>query len=69
MWFPGPAIVTLDEIEDPHNLRLQCLVNGVTKQDSNTNQVNCFEPLAAYRCCQNLATDCDPGKKASFYAF
>ena len=36
----GPAIVTRDEIEDPHNLRLQCLVNGVTKQDSNTNQVS-----------------------------
>lgn len=35
----GPAIVTKDEVEDPHNLRLQCLVNGISKQDSNTNQL------------------------------
>jgi len=24
---------------DPHNLGLRCRVNGVTKQDSNTNQL------------------------------
>lgn len=35
----GPAIVTTDEIGDPHNLGLRCRVNGVTKQDSNTNQL------------------------------
>ena len=28
----GPALVTKDEIDDPHNLDLQCVVNGVTKQ-------------------------------------
>ncbi|KAJ8302558.1 hypothetical protein KUTeg_018954 [Tegillarca granosa] len=35
----GPVIVTEDEIKDPHNLNLRCLVNGVTKQDSNTKQL------------------------------
>jgi len=35
----GPALVTKDEIEDPHNLNLSCLVNGVVKQDSNTRQL------------------------------
>jgi len=32
----GPWIVTADEIEDPHNLRLSLKVNGVVKQDSST---------------------------------
>ncbi len=35
----GPAVVTSDEIGDPHNLGIRCLVNGVKKQDSNTNQM------------------------------
>lgn len=35
----GPAIVTTDELGDPHNLGLRCRVNGVIKQDSNTNQL------------------------------
>lgn len=35
----GPAIVTPDELGDAHNLGLRCRVNGVTKQDSNTNQL------------------------------
>lgn len=35
----GPAIVTPDELGDPHSLGLRCRVNGVTKQDSNTNQL------------------------------
>ena len=35
----GPSIVTSDEIADPHNLNLKCIVNGVTKQDSNTKQL------------------------------
>ncbi len=33
----GPWIVTADEIPDPHNLNIQCRVNGVVKQDSNTS--------------------------------
>lgn len=34
----GPVLVTADEGLDPHNLRIQCRVNGKTLQDSNTNQ-------------------------------
>lgn len=32
----GPAIVTADEIADPHNLNVISRVNGVEKQSSNT---------------------------------
>ena len=32
----GPAIVTKDEIRYPHALRVQCLVNGIVRQDNNT---------------------------------
>jgi 2-keto-4-pentenoate hydratase/2-oxohepta-3-ene-1,7-dioic acid hydratase in catechol pathway len=32
----GPALVTADEIKDPHNLDLWLTVNGVEKQRSNT---------------------------------
>ncbi len=32
----GPAIVTADEIPDPQALRLECRVNGETKQDAST---------------------------------
>ena len=35
----GPCIVTLDEVGDPHNLNLKCLVNGVVKQNSNTQNL------------------------------
>ena len=35
----GPAVVTEDELGDPEKLRLSCEVNGVVKQDSNTDQV------------------------------
>eukprot|EP00092_Neocalanus_flemingeri_P014920 GFUD01016114.1.p1 GENE.GFUD01016114.1~~GFUD01016114.1.p1 ORF type:complete len:286 (-),score=72.16 GFUD01016114.1:135-992(-) len=34
----GPAVVTKEEIGDPHNLNLSCTVNGEVKQDSNTRQ-------------------------------
>jgi len=34
----GPAVVTSDEIGDPHNLDLSCTVNGQIKQNSNTSQ-------------------------------
>lgn len=33
----GPCIVTADELGDPHKLRIQCRVNGESKQDSNTS--------------------------------
>jgi 2-keto-4-pentenoate hydratase/2-oxohepta-3-ene-1,7-dioic acid hydratase in catechol pathway len=32
----GPVIVTADEIEDPHKLRIALRINGETLQDSNT---------------------------------
>ncbi|WAR21734.1 FAHD2-like protein [Mya arenaria] len=35
----GPAIVTPGELGDPHKLGLRCRVNGVVKQDSNTDQL------------------------------
>lgn len=34
----GPALVSKDEISDPHNLRISLDLNGVTLQDSNTSQ-------------------------------
>jgi 2-keto-4-pentenoate hydratase/2-oxohepta-3-ene-1,7-dioic acid hydratase in catechol pathway len=35
----GPALVSADEIADPHNLRISLDLNGETLQDSNTNQL------------------------------
>jgi len=34
----GPAFVTPDEIPDPHNLPIRCVLNGETMQNSNTRQ-------------------------------
>ena len=33
----GPAVVTLDELVDPYDLRITCRVNGVTRQDDRTS--------------------------------
>ena len=35
----GPWLVTKDEIEDPHNLRLWLSLNGKTMQDGNTDDL------------------------------
>jgi len=35
----GPAIVTHDEVGDPHKLRIQLRLNGTTLQDSSTEQL------------------------------
>jgi len=35
----GPWIVTADEIPDPQHLRIQSKINGISKQDSNTNHM------------------------------
>ena len=35
----GPALVTADEVPDPHKLRIQFRLNGETVQDSNTRQL------------------------------
>jgi len=34
----GPAVVTPDEVPDPHALGIRCRVNGRTMQDSSTSQ-------------------------------
>jgi 2-keto-4-pentenoate hydratase/2-oxohepta-3-ene-1,7-dioic acid hydratase in catechol pathway len=41
----GPAIVTPDEVPDPHNLALRTWVNGELRQDSNTRYLifNCVD--------------------------
>ncbi len=35
----GPFLATKDEIADPHNLKLWLKINGVTRQNSSTNQL------------------------------
>lgn len=35
----GPVIVTRDEVSDPQNLMLRCLVNGEVRQNSTTAQM------------------------------
>jgi 2-keto-4-pentenoate hydratase/2-oxohepta-3-ene-1,7-dioic acid hydratase in catechol pathway len=35
----GPWIATADEVPNPNNLHITCRVNGVTKQDSNTQHL------------------------------
>ena len=37
----GPALVTLDEIPDPHSLGIRLRLNGKTMQESSTRQVIC----------------------------
>ena len=41
----GPAIVTKEEVGDPHQLNLKTWVNGELTQNSRTNDLifNCFE--------------------------
>jgi 2-keto-4-pentenoate hydratase/2-oxohepta-3-ene-1,7-dioic acid hydratase in catechol pathway len=51
----GPWLVTADEIPDPHNLRLQCLVNGDIRQDSTTrNMIFSVDELVSF--CSQLMT-------------
>lgn len=35
----GPYLATKDEIGDPHNLSIKCILNGETLQDSNTKEL------------------------------
>lgn len=45
----GPEVVTVDEIGDPHDLRLQCAVNSVPRQDVRTSALIFSVPeLIAY---------------------
>jgi 2-keto-4-pentenoate hydratase/2-oxohepta-3-ene-1,7-dioic acid hydratase in catechol pathway len=44
----GPWITTSDEVNDPHDLDLKCLVNGETRQSSNTRHLvfNIWDQIA-----------------------
>jgi len=44
----GPWITTSDEAGDPHALGIRCIVDGVTRQDSNTSNLifNVWEEIA-----------------------
>jgi 2-keto-4-pentenoate hydratase/2-oxohepta-3-ene-1,7-dioic acid hydratase in catechol pathway len=44
----GPAIVTADEIADPHALDIRCYVNGELRQNSNTRHLvfNLWDQIA-----------------------
>jgi 2-keto-4-pentenoate hydratase/2-oxohepta-3-ene-1,7-dioic acid hydratase in catechol pathway len=44
----GPWITTADEVGDPHALGIRCLVNGETRQNSNTRNLvfDCFDQVA-----------------------
>lgn len=45
----GPAVVTLDELDDPWDLRLTCSVNGVMMQDARTTYfINDIPRLITY---------------------
>jgi 2-keto-4-pentenoate hydratase/2-oxohepta-3-ene-1,7-dioic acid hydratase in catechol pathway len=35
----GPYLLTADEVQDPHTLRVRCWVNGELRQDSNTREL------------------------------
>jgi 2,4-diketo-3-deoxy-L-fuconate hydrolase len=35
----GPCVVTADELGDPQDVRLQCMVNGEVRQDASTKQM------------------------------
>jgi len=37
----GPALVTADEVPDPHSLAVQCSVNGELKQSGSTSELIC----------------------------
>ena len=44
----GPWLVTPDEVGDPHDLAIKCLVNGEERQSSNTKHLifDCFDQIA-----------------------
>jgi 2-keto-4-pentenoate hydratase/2-oxohepta-3-ene-1,7-dioic acid hydratase in catechol pathway len=43
----GPYLVTPDEVGDPHDLGIRCLVNGEMRQESNTKHLifDCFDAV------------------------
>jgi 2-keto-4-pentenoate hydratase/2-oxohepta-3-ene-1,7-dioic acid hydratase in catechol pathway len=55
----GPWIVTADEIPDPQTLDLRCLVNGETRQSSNTR--NMMAKVADQIAYLSVACTLEPG--------
>jgi 2-keto-4-pentenoate hydratase/2-oxohepta-3-ene-1,7-dioic acid hydratase in catechol pathway len=55
----GPALVTTDEIPDPHRLAIRCTVNGETRQSSNTRHLVFRIPELLSRL--SLAITLEPG--------
>ncbi len=55
----GPAIVTRDEVDDPQDLRITCLVDGETRQDSSTSLM-IFDIATLVAHC-SAATTLEPG--------
>ncbi len=55
----GPAIVTSDDIGDPHNLTLTLSLNGEQRQNTNTGQMiyDCFETVSFF----SQLTTLEPG--------
>ena len=51
----GPFLVTAEDIPDPQNLRLQCLVNGEVRQDARTSQM-IFSVAELIAFCSRLMT-------------
>ena len=43
----GPYLVTPDEVGDPHDLGIRCLVNGEVRQESNTRHLifDCYDAV------------------------
>lgn len=48
----GPAVVTIDEIDDPDDLALGCAINGETVQDSRTSDLIFTVPTLVARLSQ-----------------
>jgi 2-keto-4-pentenoate hydratase/2-oxohepta-3-ene-1,7-dioic acid hydratase in catechol pathway len=44
----GPWLVTADELGDPHDLRIRCLVNEEVRQDASTGEMvfDCFQQVS-----------------------
>lgn len=55
----GPWIITADEVEDPQNLDLRCLVNGEERQSNNT--ANMIHPIAKQIAYLSTAFTLEPG--------
>ncbi|PKN33850.1 MAG: 5-carboxymethyl-2-hydroxymuconate isomerase [Deltaproteobacteria bacterium HGW-Deltaproteobacteria-19] len=55
----GPWLVTRDEVEDPGNLRIRCLVNGQALQDASTADM--IFPVASIVSNLSLSMTLEPG--------